>query len=99
MSNIKYIKKIENNDNLTYFEKRVLKTILSIPKGEVRSYSWVAGKMGSKAYRAVGSALAKNPYAPDVPCHRVIGLDGALGGYSGGVEKKARLLKNEGVKI
>ena len=71
-----------------------------IPRGEVRTYGWVARKIGlPRACRAVGNALAKNPFAPEVPCHRVLRSDGLLGGYSGGVKKKEHLLASEGVFI
>ena len=91
-------KKIDKNPDLTLFQKRVLKTVLNIPRGRVRSYVWVAGKAGSpKACRAVGQALKKNPYAPHVPCHRVIASNGSIGGYSGGVRKKRQLLRKEGI--
>ena len=79
----------------TPFQKRVWKALLEIPRGEVRTYAWVARKIGSpKAVRAVG----KNPFAPGVPCHRVIRQDGSLGGYSGsgGIKTKRSLLKKEG---
>ena len=85
----------------TEFQKKVWAALLLIPKGEVRSYEWVARKIGRpRAVRAVGSAVAKNPFAPDVPCHRVIRKDGSLGNYSGpgGVRRKRELLRREGVK-
>ena len=91
-----YARKIRNNPGLTAFQKKVLAAALEIPRGEVRSYAWVAGKIGSRAYRAVGQALKKNPYAPGVPCHRVVSQDGSLGGYSGGPAKKRALLRSEG---
>lgn len=82
---------------LTPFQKKVLLEVLLIPRGEVRTYAWVARRLGSSAYaRAVGGALSKNPYAPGVPCHRVISGDGSIGGYSGGVKKKKELLIKEG---
>lgn len=91
-------KKIEQDARLTYFQKKILKTVLEIPKGRVRSYAWVAEKAGfPKAYRAVGNCMRVNPFAPKVPCHRVISSEGSIGGYSGGVEKKRKLLKEEGV--
>ncbi len=55
--------------------------------------------LDTKAYRAVGTALNKNPYSPTIPCHRVINSDGSLGGYAFGKEKKIKLLKEEGIKI
>jgi len=82
----------------TEFEKKVYRAVSGIPKGEVRSYKWVAKAVGRpKAARAVGNALNKNPYAPIVPCHRVVKSDGSIGGFSKGVGAKKRLLKREGV--
>ncbi|MFC1548400.1 MGMT family protein [Candidatus Omnitrophota bacterium] len=92
-------KRIKDNPGLTTFQKKVLIATMDIPKGGVRSYAWVAGKAGFPgAFRAAGQALKKNPYAPDVPCHRVVASDGTIGGYSGGSRKKKRLLKEEGVR-
>lgn len=83
-------------DRFTDFEKSVYRAVLGIPLGETRSYQWVAKKIGKpKATRAVGTALKKNPFAPLVPCHRVIKSDGRLGGYNGGVKKKIALLQLE----
>lgn len=79
--------------DLTDFEKKVLKITSLIPLGEVRSYQWVAKKIGRpKAVRAVGTALKKNPYPIIIPCHRVIKSDGSLGGYAKGKELKKKLL-------
>ena len=81
----------------TPFQKKVWKALLTIPKGEVRSYSWVARKVRSpRAVRAVGNALNKNPLAPLVPCHRIVRKDGTLGGFANGPAKKRALLKKEG---
>lgn len=78
---------------MTLFERKVYKTILTIPLGEVRTYKWVAAKVGSpKASRAVGQALKNNPYPLIIPCHRVVACAGKLGGYSGGLKKKKLLL-------
>ncbi|KJJ84866.1 methylated-DNA-protein-cysteine S-methyltransferase [Candidatus Omnitrophus magneticus] len=93
-----YIKKIDNDLTLTPFTKQVLKIVTTIPKGETRSYAWVAQKLGIKAYRAVGQALKKNPYAPNVPCHRVIASNGSIGGYFAGFAYKKELLRKEGIK-
>ncbi len=80
----------------TDFQKKVYKAVLSIPIGEVRSYNWVAKRIGrSKAVRAVGTALRKNPFAIIIPCHRVVKSDGSLGGYSRGVKRKRKLLDLE----
>lgn len=93
-----YRNKILKDKALTKFQKKVLIATLGIPRGEVRTYAWVAGKTGSpRAARAVGNTLSKNPYAPQVPCHRVIASDGSIGGYSGGVAEKRRLLAKEKV--
>lgn len=81
---------------MTEFEKKVYKAILKIPLGETRSYKWVAEQVGSpNATRAVGTALKKNPFAPMVPCHRVIKSDGSLGNYANGQEAKRKLLEME----
>lgn len=78
------------------FYQKVWKVVAQIPKGEVRSYSWVAKKVGSaKAARAVGQALKNNPFPGIIPCHRVIRKDGSLGGYSQGLRKKRLLLNTE----
>jgi len=82
---------------LTDFERAVYRAILAIPPGQTRSYRWVAERIGRpRAARAVGQALHRNPFAPRVPCHRVIASDGGLGGYSGGIAKKLALLRAEG---
>lgn len=84
--------------NYTPFQQAVWRACMSIPPGETRSYGWIARRIGRPgAARAVGSALGKNPFAPTVPCHRVISSDGSLGGFSapGGLKTKARLLAAE----
>ena len=86
----------KTSNPLTDFEKAVYGAVLEIAPGTTRSYAWVAARIGRpKAARAVGNALNKNPYAPLVPCHRVIAADGSLGGYSGGLAKKRALLEKE----
>ena len=88
--------------NGTPFQKKVWMELTKIKKGAVISYAELAKRIGKpKAVRAVGSAIGKNPFAPLVPCHRVIRSDGGLGGYSGkgGVKTKLSLLKKEGVKV
>jgi len=80
----------------TDFEKRVWLALKEIPFGETRTYKWLAEKLGKpNASRAVGQALSKNPLPIVLPCHRVIESDGSLGGYSGGVDIKRRLLDIE----
>jgi len=81
---------------LTDFQRRVYAAICRIPPGETRSYQWVAERIGRpRAARAVGHALHRNPFAPTVPCHRVVRADGSLGGYAGGLAKKRELLHAE----
>ena len=80
------------------FYRKVWLECARIPAGETRTYGWMAAKIGHPgAARAVGQALAKNPFAPMVPCHRVIRSDGQMGGYSGpgGVAKKLKMLERE----
>jgi methylated-DNA-[protein]-cysteine S-methyltransferase len=79
------------------FNQRVWAVCARVPRGKVTTYAAIARKLGTQAYRAVGNAMNKNPYAPRVPCHRVVGSDGSLTGFAAGVEKKKRLLKAEGV--
>ncbi|MDO8494884.1 MAG: MGMT family protein [Deltaproteobacteria bacterium] len=82
----------------TPFQQKVWRACQTIPRGEVRSYQWIAKKIGHpKAVRAVGTALAKNPTPIIVPCHRVIRSDGKLGGFSapGGLKRKKELLAQE----
>ena len=84
----------------TPFQKRVWKAIASIPQGETRSYAWLAKKAGSpKAYRAAAQACGANPLPRIIPCHRVIASDGSIGGFSGGIALKRKLLRLEGSSI
>ncbi|MFQ5680964.1 MAG: methylated-DNA--[protein]-cysteine S-methyltransferase [Candidatus Omnitrophota bacterium] len=81
---------------MTEFEKDVLKVVLAIPLGRVRTYEWVARRIGRPgAARAVGNVLRKNPYPIIIPCHRVVASGGKPGGYSRGPKEKKRLLKSE----
>lgn len=80
----------------TEFQKKVWKELLNIPYGETRSYKDIAIAIGNeKACRAVGNANNKNPIAIIVPCHRVVGSDGSMTGYAGGLNIKEKLLKIE----
>ena len=84
------------------FYQKVWLACSGIPEGQVKTYGWVARKIGKPgSSRAVGNALAKNPFAPRIPCHRVISSSGKLGGYSGpgGIRGKIALLKKEGIRI
>ena len=86
----------------TKFQIKVWKYLKTIPKGKVKTYKQVAiGIKLPRSARAVANACAKNPYAPKIPCHRVIRSDGMIGGYSGsgGSKTKKKLLKMEGFSI
>jgi methylated-DNA-[protein]-cysteine S-methyltransferase len=81
----------------TPFQQRVWQAARRIPWGETRSYQWIASEIGQpKAARAVGQALGRNPLPVIIPCHRVLASNGKLGGFSGGLEIKRRLLSLEG---
>lgn len=85
--------------SLTPFQKKVYRAVLSIPPGEVRTYKWIARKIGNaRASRAIGQALKRNPHTIIIPCHRVIKSDGSLGGYSKGMRMKKRLLEKESME-
>ena len=78
------------------FQKKVWRALTEIPFGQKRTYLDLANAVGSpKAYRAVGAANGKNPISIIVPCHRVVGANGALTGFAGGLEAKAKLLALE----
>lgn len=80
----------------TPFQIRVWKSLIKIPYGTTRSYSWLANSVGKpKAYRAAGNANSKNPLSIIIPCHRVIRENGDLGGYTGGTDIKKFLLNLE----
>jgi methylated-DNA-[protein]-cysteine S-methyltransferase len=80
----------------TPFQREVWQITRLIPYGETRSYRWLAEKIGKPgAAQAAGQALSRNPLPIIIPCHRVIGSDGSLGGFSGGLEMKNRLLRLE----
>jgi len=86
----------------TKFQVMVWKYLKTIPKGQIRTYKQVAKAIKRPlSYRAVANAIAKNPYSPLIPCHRVIKSDGSIGGYSGkgGVRTKVKLLKSEGILL
>ena len=84
----------------TDFQKRVWQQLLAIPFGETRSYGEIARALGQPtATRAVGAANGKNPISIVAPCHRVIGANGSLTGFAGGLEAKQRLLALEGLEL
>jgi len=91
-------------DLVSPFAQRIYDALLKVPAGKITTYKDLAHAVGTRAYRAVGVSLSKNPFAPDVPCHRVIASDGSIGGFmrkkSGpDVERKKKMLKNEGIPI
>ncbi|HEX9817401.1 MAG TPA: MGMT family protein [Patescibacteria group bacterium] len=86
------------------FSQRVYELTRRVPKGRVTTYKLLAEALGSRAYRAVGQVMRCNPYAPAVPCHRVVASDGTLGGFHGSksdqeLARKTRLLHAEGVIV
>ncbi|MFF3321281.1 methylated-DNA--[protein]-cysteine S-methyltransferase [Streptomyces sp. NPDC002889] len=89
---------IEYVDGGTAFQRRVWQAVEEVPYGETTTYGKIARQVGTSAagIRAVGTAIGRNPLLVVRPCHRVIGADGALRGYAGGLERKERLLELEG---
>lgn len=84
----------------TEFQEKVWNTLLEVPYGETRSYGWMAEMIGNpKAVRAVGTANGSNSISIFAPCHRIIGSNGSLTGYGGGLPAKKFLLELEGVKL
>lgn len=86
------------------FNERVWNLMKKIPRGKVTTYKQLARAMNTCAYRAVGNACRNNPYAPSVPCHRVVKTDGHIGGFGGkmsgkNIKRKIALLKKEGVRV
>jgi methylated-DNA-[protein]-cysteine S-methyltransferase len=89
---------------MTYFSKRVYSLLKQVPEGRVTTYKALANALGTRGYRAIGQILRNNPYAPTVPCHRVITTDGTIGGFMGkksgaAIKKKRELLQKEGIHI
>ena len=86
--------------NITEFQRKVYLELLNIPRGETISYGELGKRIGCRSAQAIGQALKRNPFAPDVPCHRVIAADGSLCGFNGQregemIEKKRMLLEEE----
>lgn len=96
--------KVLRTPSITPFQQRVYLELLKIPPGETITYGELARRIGCRSAQAVGQALKRNPFAPEVPCHRVVAADGSLGGFNGrregaALERKRRLLALEGVSI
>ena len=81
------------------FDQRCYDLLLQIPKGKVTTYREIAHALGTKAYRAVGQAMNRNPNLVRVPCHRVVKSNGEVGGYAQGENEKIKLLLEEGIAI
>ena len=81
------------------FSEKIYNLLKKVPKGRVTTYKALASLLNTKAYRAVGSALNRNPHAPQVRCHRVINSNGYVGDYALGKKAKINLLKSEGIEI
>ena len=88
------------------FNQKIYNILKKVPKGKVTTYKILAEAAGTKAYRAVGQAMRCNPYAPIVPCHRVVASDGTIGGFQGSknpkskeVKRKIGMLRKEGLEI
>ena len=97
---IRAVDAIETETGGTEFQRRVWNALRDIPAGETMSYGALAAKLGMpKASRAVGLANGANPICIVLPCHRVIGADGSLTGYGGGLPRKKWLLAHEGVRL
>lgn len=91
---------VRESKDITEFQRRVYLELLRVPRGETISYGELARRIGCRSAQAVGQALKRNPFAPDVPCHRVVASDGGIGGFHGQregemIEKKMRLLEEE----
>jgi methylated-DNA-[protein]-cysteine S-methyltransferase len=81
------------------FNQKVWALCARVPKGKVTTYGAIARALGCRGARAIGNAMNRNPYAPAVPCHRVVGSDGRLTGFAGGLPKKEAMLRAEGIEI
>jgi len=84
----------------TTFQRQVWRTLQRVPYGKLRSYQWIASRVGGRRYaRAVGNAVGANPLPIVIPCHRIVAQDASLGGFSGGLPMKRKLLGLEGTLI
>ena len=85
--------------NKKSFSEKCYELLKKVPRGKITTYKILAEKLKTKAYRAVGNAMNKNPYSPEVPCHRVVKSDGKVGGFESGTKNKIKMLKKEGIPI
>ena len=80
------------------FRQAVWNILLTIPRGQTMTYGEIARRLGVRSAQAVGGAVGHNPISILIPCHRVVGSDGSLTGYAGGLDRKTRLLQLEGAR-
>jgi methylated-DNA-[protein]-cysteine S-methyltransferase len=97
-------KRLEECTEITPFQRRVYMEVLNVPPGTTITYGELARRIGCRSAQAVGQALKRNPFAPEVPCHRVVAADGSMGGYFGKregemIERKRKLLNEEHGKL
>ena len=93
-------KRLEECTEITPFQRKVYMELLNIPTGTTITYGELARRIGCRSAQAVGQALKRNPFAPYVPCHRVVAADGSIGGYFGKregemIEQKRKLIEEE----
>lgn len=93
-------KRLEFSNEITAFQRRVYMELLNVPAGCTITYGQLARRIGCRSAQAVGQALKRNPFAPDVPCHRVVAANGSIGGYFGKsdgemIDRKRKLLAEE----
>ena len=91
---------VRQSSDITDFQRRVYLELLKVPRGSTITYGELARRIGCRSAQAVGQALKRNPFAPAVPCHRVVAADGSIGGFGGHrdgeyIERKRRLLEQE----
>ncbi|MCL1919494.1 MAG: MGMT family protein [Kiritimatiellaeota bacterium] len=105
MRNIRSIREqVRSAEHISAFRRRVYDALLDVPEGCVTTYGALAKRIGCGSAQAVGGALRHNPFAPDVPCHRVLASDGTIGGFNGHrdgpeIARKIALLRSEGVAL
>lgn len=93
--------RVMSDKGITEFQRRVYLALLEVPRGETITYKALGERIGCRSAQAVGQALRRNPFAPEVPCHRVVASDGSIGGFHGQREgemitRKRQLLEEEG---
>ncbi len=91
---------VETDRSITEFQRKVYLALLDVPRGTTISYKELGERIGCRSAQAIGQALKRNPFAPHVPCHRVIASDGSIGGFHGQregemIDKKRQLLQDE----